>query len=135
MKKMILVWTAILMVTAFQPAQAINREWSAVLGFLGGYMVANGGLSQRAYSCEPVVVAPPVVYERVMVQEPEAMGYYECQPQQVWVPGWWSSVRTPCGYVRRTWNPGYYQVQYVQVWVSDGPRHGHRGHHGRRGRW
>lgn len=115
------------MVTAFQPAQAINKEWSAVLGFLGGYMVANGGLGRPAY-CEPVM------YETVVVPPPAPMGHYECQPQQVWVPGWWSCVATPCGYVRRTWNPGYYRVEYVQVWVDDGPRHGHGGHHGHHGR-
>lgn len=130
MKKTLMA--AILAVGLATPALAINKEWSAVLGFLGGYMVANGGLCQRTYSCEPVVVAPPVVYERVIIEEPVVTGHYECRLQQLWVPGCWSCVSTPCGYVRRVWNPGYYRVEYVQVWVSDGPRHGH---HGRRGRW
>jgi hypothetical protein len=132
MKKTLMILTTGLAVllSPIPQAQAINREWSAVLGFLGGYMVANGGLSQRAYSCEPVVVEQPVVYRTVVVEEPVETGHYECRPQQVWVPGCWSYAGGPCGYGRRMWNPGYYRVDYVQVWVSDGPRphHGHRGH-------
>ena len=127
MKKVLTVLTVGLVILLGQvpQAQAINREWSAVLGFLGGYMVANGGLGPRPYYSEPVVVQQPVI-----VEQPVVTGHYECVPQQVWVPGWWSYVGGPYGCGRQVWHPGYYQVEYVQVWVSDWPAPPHHMRHG-----
>ena len=50
-------------------ASAINREWSAVLGFLGGYMVANGGLCSRTVYQEPLCVERPVYHETIIVEK------------------------------------------------------------------
>ncbi len=130
----ILALAAVVLVSQVQPAAAINKEWSAVLGFVGGYLVANA-CDSRTVVHEQVVVASPPCSQVVVVEEPMIVtGHYEMQPQQIWVPGCWTRVCGPCGY-RSVWTPGYYRVEYIQVWVSDGPwrhdgRHHDRGHGG-----
>lgn len=125
------VTTALWVGPAMQ-ASAINREWSAVLGFLGGYMVANGGLCTRTVYQEPVCVQQPVYRETIIVQEPVVTGHYEYREQQIWVPGFWESIPLRCGRVDRVWHEGYYRTEMVRIWVDDySPRHGHRGHHRR----
>lgn len=116
-------------------AQAINREWSAALGFLGGMLVANASRGQPVYY-EPVVVHQPVVVPQpVYVEQPVEYGYYEYREQPIWVPGVWVYVGPPhCQ--RRTWQPGYYRTEMVRVWVSGCAPRRHRdgrySHHRRR---
>ncbi|MFH0953747.1 MAG: hypothetical protein V1873_05415 [Verrucomicrobiota bacterium] len=125
-------WTIVMMVVAVlvlsQPLQAsaINKEWSAVLGFLGGYMVANGGLGQRAYCDEPVVIQRPVYVEQPVVREVivEEPGHYEYREERIWVPARWVIMESRCGY-ERVWQPGYYQVETIRVWVPGCERMGH----------
>lgn len=121
-----IVLAAVLVMGQAIPASAINKEWSAVLGLLGGYMVANGGLSQRTvvYETTPVVVERPVV-RQIVVEEPVDMGHYEYRDQRVWIPGRWVLIEGPCGY-ERLWKPGYYQVSQVRVWVPGCQRVAHR---------
>mgnify|MGYP001767324374 CR=1 FL=1 len=111
-------------------ASAINREWSAVLGFLGGYMVANGGLCPRTVYQEPVYVERPVYRETIIVEQPVVTGHYEFREEQIWVPGFWESIPLRCGRVDRVWHEGYYRTEMFRVWVDDcRPRHGR--HHRR----
>ena len=110
-------------------ASAINREWSAVLGFLGGYMVANGGLGHRTVYQEPVYVQQPVYHETIIVEEPVVTGHYEMQERTIWEPGFWELIVTRCGREQRIWHDGYYRTEMVQVWVDDcRPRYEHRGY-------
>ena len=113
-------------------ASAINREWSAVLGFLGGYMVANGGLCSRTVYQEPVYIQQPVYRETVIVEQPVVTGHYEWREQQIWEPGFWELIVTRCGREQRIWHDGCYRTERVQVWVDDcSPRYERRGHHRR----
>ena len=118
-------------------ANAINREWSAALGFLGGWMVANGGLCPRTVvvheqACvEPVVVERPVFVERpVIVERPIPAGHYEYREERIWVPGSWEYVETRCGNVERVWREGFYRTEMIKVWVDDWP-YERRGRHRR----
>ena len=113
-----------------QPAKAINKEWSAALGFLGGVLVANN-CGSRSYESSTVVYreySPPprVIYERPRYVEPPPVvvrrapsGHYEYREQQVWVPGRWDYVETGCNTFRRVWTPGCYRTETVRVWVED----------------
>jgi len=125
MKK--IIWTtALLTALAAGPAMqasAINREWSAVLGFLGGYMMANGGLCPRTVYQEPVYVERPVYRERVVIEEPVVTGHYEFRERRVWEPGFWECIATRCGREERVWHEGYYRTEMIKVWVDEGPRH------------
>jgi len=122
--------TAALLLGSAMPASAINREWSAVLGFLGGYMVANGGLCHRTVYQEPVYIERPVYRETIIVEEPMVTGHYEMQERTIWEPGYWEVIVTRCGREQRIWHDGCYRTERVKVWVDDcRPRHGR--HHRR----
>jgi len=115
--------SAALLAAQSMPAQAINREWSAVAGFAGGVLVANAFHCNRGYS-RPVVYHYPVqqvVYQpvqTVVYQEPVRTGYYEWLTERVWVPGCW--VYEDRGYSTRykVWQPGYYKTVRSKVWVD-----------------
>ena len=129
MKKTLLalILMGALVVGPAMSASAINREWSAALGFLGGYMVANGGLlSPRVVYQEPVYVERPVYHETVIVEEPVVTGHYEMQERTIWEPGYWEILVTPSGREQRIWRDGCYRTEIVKVWVDDppAPRHG-----------
>lgn len=136
MKKTMLtvVLMGVLAVGPAMQASAINREWSAVLGFLGGYMVANGGLCSRTVYQEPLCVERPVYHETIIVEKPVIAGHYELCERRIWEPGFWEVLVTRCGREQRIWHDGCYRTEMVQVWVDDGPpRHGpeHREPHRR----
>ena len=123
-----LVLMGVLVAGPAMQASAINREWSAVLGFLGGYMVANGGMGSRTVVYqEPVYVQQPVYRETIIVEQPA--GHYEYREQQIWEPGFWESIVLRCGRVDRVWHEGYYRTEMVRIWVDDcRPRYERRGH-------
>ena len=121
----VLIVVAVLVAGQVQPASAINREWSAALGFLGGLMVANGGLCQRTVYQEPVYIERPVYRETIIVEEPVVTGHYEMQERTIWAPGYWEVIVTRCGREQRIWHDGCYRTEMVKVWVDDcRPRHG-----------
>lgn len=110
------------------PARAINEEWAAVAGFVGGVLVANAATcgprttyvqpSTVVYQAPPVVVHEPpprvVYYERPS----RPRGYYEHRTERVWVPGRWVYEDLGCGRERKIWEPGYYETVRNKVWVS-----------------
>jgi hypothetical protein len=118
------------------PAKAINEEWAAVAGFVGGLLVANASQGHSStrythttyYQPAPVVVhsPPPVVIHeappRHVVRHrpapPPPRGYYEVQTRRVWVPGRWVYEDTGCGRPRKIWEPGYYDTIREKIWVS-----------------
>ena len=135
MKTIITVLVVAVVVGAAVPAQAINREWSAALGFLGGLLVANSANSGPVYQervyVQPSCPPPPVYQERVYVPVPypervvvreRPRGRYEYRRQPVWVPGRWVHVEGGRrGHHRRegrVWEPGYYRYETVRVWVD-----------------
>ena len=116
------------------PAQAINKEWSAVAGFAGGVLFANAAQHHRSYH-RPAVYHQPVqhvVYQQPVQHvvyhqpvrtvhvrhQPAPQGYYEWRTERVWVPGTW--IYEPCGYNshRKVWQAGYYTTVRNKVWVS-----------------
>lgn len=119
------------------PARAINKEWSAVAGFVGGVLAANAYRNTRCerttvvyqqpvqtvtYTPVQTVIYQPV--ERVVVHEPPPpTGYYTWQTERVWVPGCWVYEDYGCGR-RKVWQPGYYTLQRRQVWVDTSCRPG-----------
>jgi hypothetical protein len=134
------VLVAVVLAAWPMPARAINKEWSAALGFLGGLMVANAGGCERTVVREQVVVAPPpcpppviirepVYYEEV-VEETAACGHWEYRRERSWIPGRWICIRDACGFSQRVWEPARCGFRTVRVWVDDFPprRHGHRHH-------
>ena len=113
-----------------QQAQAINKEWSAALGFVGGMLVANNYNGYR--SCPPRQVyvrescPPPVVVREycppprpVVIERRVSSGHYEYETRQVWVDGQWNYEDIGCGRYRKVWCPGYYKNVQVRVWVPD----------------
>lgn len=133
----ILLAGAILLIGTGPAAQAINNEWSAALGFLGGVMLAN----TIFYPPPPPMVAPPpypprevvytapapIVVERpvyyspppTVVRETPARGHYEIRQRQEWVPGRWITESTRNGRMRQVWEPGHYRMVKVKVWVPE----------------
>lgn len=121
------------------PAMAINKEWSAALGFLGGMLATRtydynhsqgygrGGCGPRYYAppppppCAPPVYvqAPPptviVQQQPVYIQQPA--GHYEIRQERQWVEGSWRYEQLDCNTYRKVWSPGYYQTVEVKVWV------------------
>ncbi|HMO52693.1 MAG TPA: hypothetical protein PKE26_15995 [Kiritimatiellia bacterium] len=116
------------------PARAMNKEWAAVAGFVGGVLVANSAYCRPATTVyhqprvvyqQPVVVyesAPVVVHQRpsrvVVRHEPVRRGYYEWRTERVWVPGTWIYEDLGCGSRRKIWQPGYYETVRNKVWVD-----------------
>jgi hypothetical protein len=119
-----------------KPAEAINKEWSAALGFLGGVLVANNANCNRSYYSrevvyqqpvvyrQPVVYQQPVVYERapcpapVIIRE-QPTGHYEYREHRQWVAGRWVYEEIGCNTYRKSWQPGYYKTVTVKVWVPN----------------
>ena len=132
MKTLITVLAVAVVLGAPIRAQAINREWSAALGFLGGWLVANSAHSGPVYQervyVQPSCPPPPVYQERVYVPVPypqpvvvheRPRGRYEYRRQPVWVPGRWVHVQGGRrGHGRRVWEPGCYRYETVRVWVD-----------------
>ncbi|HBA85417.1 MAG TPA: hypothetical protein DCZ95_15125 [Verrucomicrobia bacterium] len=136
------VLAAVLVAGTMTPAMALNREWAAALGFLGGVLVADSVnnhcrtdyrevvverpvyVNREVVVERPVYIEPPV--ERVIVREPPPSGHYEYQTRQEWVPGQWVFEESYHGRLRQVWQPGYYQDVTVKIWVEDyaeRPRH------------
>lgn len=113
--------SAVLLAAQVMPAQAINREWSAVAGFAGGMLVANAINCNRGYSRQ-VVYQQPVVYHQpvqtVVVHQPPPQGYYRWETSRSWVPGCWVYEDRGCGTTYKIWQPGYYQTYRSKVWVD-----------------
>ena len=110
MKKLIIsLIVAGLMFGLVPQSQAINREWSAALGFLGGILVAD---SMHNHHQDRIVYRQPC-YEDSYYCAP---GHWEEIMQQRWVPGYWIEGRDRCGYPTQTWIEGYYIMVPVRVY-------------------
>jgi len=134
--------TGALFAGGVQPARAINEEWSAALGFIGGVLVASHSsrdCAPNVYYTPPATYCPPPArYERVVyspppvyVQEPcyerpryvettrcEPRGYYEYRQERRWIAGSWYTERTTCHSTRQVWSPGRWEYSTVKVWVD-----------------
>ena len=123
MKSWIVVWllTLALIAGPSMEAKAINREWSAVAGFLGGVLVANNYhyrheyRGSRCYASQPVVVQQACPPQVVVVEQPA--GHYELQERQVWVPGAWVYQEIGPNTYQKVWQPGCYKTETIRVWV------------------
>lgn len=115
MKKIIAVsLIGALMLTIAPTANAINKEWSAVAGFVGGVLVANA--FDGGSHCAPRTVyyeQRPVEYHYY-----EPSGRWEYRTERVWVPGRWQYSYDHCGNQSRYWQSGYYRTYQTKTWVS-----------------
>lgn len=95
-------------------ANAINEEWSAVAGFVGGVLAANAfdNHSHRTVTVNHY----DNYYQRTEYYRPS--GRYEWRSTRVYIPGRWVYEYTPCGRRERIWQPGYYTYERERVWVS-----------------
>ena len=124
---MVLMTAGVMVMSQAEPAQAINKEWSAALGFVGGVLVANNHHYRQQYNnCrtapayyQPVVYTAPPCPPPVIVRESRPSGHWEYREQQEWVPGSWKYEEIGCNTYRKTWCPGYYRTSTVKVWVED----------------
>lgn len=115
----------LMLVTTTPRAQALNPEWAAVLGAVGGFYLADrfAGPS-TCYAAEPEgLTLQDAYYTRhypssYFASSPRS-GHYEIIVRQTWVPGRYIYTRTGCNRYRRHWNEGYYQTAQVRIWVRD----------------
>lgn len=137
MKRMLMLVgvTGAMAVASAMPAMAINKEWSAALGFLGGVLVADHATHHRSYDysygrggCDrPVYVQqtycppPPVVVQQcpppVVVQQCSQPVYVQ-QPVVVQQAQGHYEYRTEQRWIPGTWT--YEQIgcnQYRKVWT------------------
>lgn len=118
MKKVLTVsLVTALIVSLATPAKAINEEWSAVAGFVGGVLAAkafdNGTTYQKSYCSTPRIER---YYYEPMPCEPR--GHYEYRTERVWISGRRQVEYDNCGRRREYWTPGYYETYQTKVWVS-----------------
>lgn len=113
MKKLIIIITALAIATT--PCMAINKEWSAALGFLGGVVATKAFDNHRehyerhnVYYCPP----PQTVY---VVQS----GHWEVIQEKVWVPGQWIFQEIGPNTYKKVWQEGYYKIVEKRVWVQE----------------
>lgn len=128
-----------MLVAQAMPAQAINKEWSAVAGFVGGMLFANaannnahhsrgsrpGAVAHRqpAHQVHYQPVQQKVVYQQpiqqtVIYEEQVQTGYWAWRTKRVYVPGRWVYEDTGCGTQRKVWYPAHYKTKRYKVWVD-----------------
>lgn len=115
-KLMISLIVAGLMFAIVPQAQAINKEWSAALGFLGGVLVADSYHNHHHEYRQRVVYVQPCYNEPVY--------YYECAPgqwirelRQRWISGYYIEGRDHYGYpYTKEWVEGHMEYYYVSVY-------------------
>ena len=136
--------TAAMLGANAMPAMAINKEWSAALGFMGGVlatrahdyrMMQRGDCGRSVYYAPPAPVRycpPPVVQScppTVIVQQQPVViqqqvvetGHYEWREEQQWVAGQWRYEEIGPNTYRKIWEPGFYRTVRSKVWVTDCP--------------
>ena len=98
-------------------ARAINEEWSAVAGFVGGLLVG------RAYQNECAPSRGEVIIHRTEYRsppcEPVATGHWEYRQTRRWIEGYWTVSYRECGRSYEHYVPGYYKYEQTRVWVWD----------------
>jgi len=128
MKKLVLISVLTGGLLLAPQAQAINEEWAAALGFIGGVLVAKSS----DYDRETRVVVREEIYhiERpVMAYRPRRRhcdrteiavpsGYYEIRTERYWIPGRRIITRDHCGRKAIRYTQGYYDYREIKVWVE-----------------
>jgi len=112
-----------------QSAQAGDKEWAAVGGFLGGLIVGsviNDHDHDRGYRRHDTTV----IIDRNRHggcndrcdDRCDHRGYWKTVEVRAWVPGCWET-RYDCGRRVRIYIPGHYEYRNDRVWVAYGDRH------------
>ena len=148
MKKLVLISVLTGGLLFAQQAQAINEEWSAALGFVGGLLVANASNCDRETRVvvrEERYHRPIIMGDVKMVYSPRTRaaplyyrarphrstrrhcdrteiavpsGYYEIRTERYWVPGRRIITRDHCGRKAIRYTQGYYDYREIRVWVE-----------------
>jgi len=146
MKKLLLISVLTGGVLFAPQAQAINEEWSAVAGFVGGLLVANASDREtRVVVREERYQRPTTPYYRArphrstrrhcdrtvkrsyrftglrdlpMSEIVVPSGYYETRTERYWVPGRRIITRDHCGRKAIRYTQGYYDYREIKVWVE-----------------
>ena len=137
--KIVAVGTALALGTAAVPAQASercrdDRGWETFGKVITG--VAAFGLLAHIIHDGPPPVAVRVEHCAPPPPPRWIPGHYECRPERVCIPGYWSTVTEPAEYgwvrhgchteyvmlrppcTRRVWVPERYEVRETRVWVE-----------------
>jgi len=128
MKKLLLISVLTCGLLFAPQAQAINEEWAAVLGFIGGVLVAKSSdcdretrvvVREERYHIE----RPAMVYrprrrhcDHTEIEVPS--GYYKTITERYWVPGRRIITRGHCGRKAIRYIQGYYDYREIRVWVE-----------------
>lgn len=139
MKKLLFVILALaLFSTMFStPCIAANKEWSAVLGFAGGFLTAQVMNGQKEhfehrnyYHCQPyqkmpmvyhspVIISQPPIYPQPVYVVPVQQGHWEYIEERVYVPGTWVYQQISPNTYQKIWQDGYYKVIVKKIWVNN----------------
>lgn len=109
MKKIICTILAVLLLSSYS-AKAINKEWSAALGFIGGVLV-----SEAYYNNMP---RTRTVYYEPTYRHCEPHGYYTTRTERYWVSGKYITRYSDCGIRYTEYIPGHYEYRDVRVFVE-----------------
>lgn len=100
-------------------ANAINEEWAAVAGFVGGMLFQAASQNSHVIHQPQQVVyhTPEPVYQRPQrICRPR--GHWEVVQHREWVPGYWSWSIDKCGRKTRRYINGYWDYTTERVWVA-----------------
>lgn len=130
MKKNIIIVTSIMAASliAVPKASAINEEWAAVAGFVGGVLF-------QAATSDTHVSLPRVTYNHHVYSDshynrvqyrtqctprpaPPPSGYWKVIEDRRWIPGTWYYEYDECGRSTKYWREGYWDHFQRKVWVS-----------------
>ena len=95
------------------PCMAINKEWSAAIGFLGGVLTTKAFDNHQ--HCEKVYIQQQP--QQVYYVAPS--GHWEYINEQIWVPGTWVYQEIGPNTYQKIWREGYYQTITKKIWVTD----------------
>lgn len=117
MKKIMLVLLASIIVTS--PCMAINKEWSAALGFLGGVLTTkaldncNRHVEYRQYPNVYYVNPQPTT---IIYTQPS--GHWEVIQEKIWIEGTWVYEQICHNTYKKVWKEGYYKIVERRIWVN-----------------
>lgn len=120
MKTIITAITILSLLTLTPSAKAINEEWSAVAGFVGG-LLFSAAVSSDSHVTTSTHVTRHYEYHhspRPIRCAPQPHGYWKYTNEKRWIPGTWYYEYDDCGRQVKYWREGYWDHYQRKVWVS-----------------
>jgi hypothetical protein len=132
MKKYLILITSITisLLCITSNSYAINKEWSAVAGFVGGVLFHSAisdasshstRVTYNHHSYEPPrshVYTSVHYHQHGGYRQPEPRGHWETVSDRRWISGSWYYEYDHCGRTIKHWREGYWDYYNRRVWVS-----------------